>query len=311
MARLPTVRASPYLLLTLTIFMWSLNWVIGRAIVGHVTPFALTFARWLVALAVMLPFVWRDIRAHWPTLRRHWKLVVWFSIWGTGLQNALVYLGLQYTTTTNGVMFNSSMPIMIILLGWLIYRDTITRMQVLGVVTSLVGVFVILTRGDASALAQLSLNKGDLLVIGGIAFWATYTVFARLKPPELPGIVMLACCGCVGLVILLPFFVAEMVFFDGRMQLTLPALGAMLYVGIFATFVAYVFWNRAVAEVGSNIAGIFIHLMLVFGSLLAWIFLGERIHTFHMVGIALILTGIALTSRRRAAVPAPGRELRR
>jgi drug/metabolite transporter (DMT)-like permease len=302
MPRLPTVRASPYLLLTLTIFMWSLNWVIGRAIVGHVTPFALTFARWLVAVAVMLPFVWRDIRAHWPTLRRHWKLIVWFSIWGTGLQNALIYLGLQYTTTTNGVMFNSSMPVMIILLGWLIYRDTISRMQVLGVITSLLGVFVILTRGDAAVLTQLSLNKGDLLVIGGIAFWATYTVFVRLKPPDLPGIVVLACCGCVGLVILLPFFVAEMMFFDGRMQLTLPALGAMLYVGIFATFVGYVFWNRAVAEVGSNIAGIFIHLMLVFGSLLAWVFLGERIHTFHIVGIALILTGIALTSRRRAAL---------
>ena len=133
MQRRIAFHASPYLLLSLTSFFWSLNWVIGRAMVGHVTPFTLTFIRWTVAVAVMMPFAWPGIRAHWPLIRRNWKVIAWLGFWGTGLHNAFAYVGLQYTTATNGVILNSSIPIMIILLGWLIYRERITRMQAMGV----------------------------------------------------------------------------------------------------------------------------------------------------------------------------------
>src|ERR1700694_297382 len=117
-------HASPYLLLSLTALFWSLNWVIGRAIVGHVSPFALTFIRWIVAVAVMMPFAGPEIRSHWPVIRRNWKMIVWLGFWGTGLHNAFAYVGLQYTTATNGVILNSSIPIMIILFRWRVYRDT-------------------------------------------------------------------------------------------------------------------------------------------------------------------------------------------
>lgn len=301
-------HASPYLLLSLTSLFWSLNWVIGRAIVGHVSPFTLAFARWVVAVAVMLPFAWPQIRAHWPAIRRHWRTIVWLGAWGTGLHNVFAYLGLHYTTATNGVILNSSIPVMIILLGWVVYRDTITRVQALGVAISIVGILAIITRGDLSVLAQLELNKGDLIVLIGMVLWAAYTVFLRMKPDELPGLAMLACCGMVGVALLLPLSVAELVFFDGVVEFNYATVAAMLYVGIFPSFVGYVFWNRGVAEVGSNVAGIFVHLMPVFGALLAWLFLGERIQLFHIAGIALILAGITLTTRGHRAVPEPGPE---
>jgi drug/metabolite transporter (DMT)-like permease len=299
---------SPYLLLSLTALFWSLNWVIGRAIVGHVTPFALTYIRWIVALALMLPFAWPAIRAHKDVIRREWKMIAWLGFWGTGLHNVFAYSGLQYTTATNGVILNSSVPIMIIVLGWLIYRDTITRLQSLGVAISMLGVFAILTRGDPGVLANFQLNKGDVIVVVGMVFWAAYTVFLRHKPVGLPGLALLACCATVGVALLTPLFVIEMVFLDGRIELTPATLAAMLYVGIFPSFVGYIFWNRGVAEVGPNISGIFMHLMPVFGSLLAWLFLGERIQLFHIVGIALILSGITLTTRGRRAEPEPGPE---
>ena len=218
------------------------------------------------------------------------------------------YLGLHYTTATNGVILNSSIPVMIIILGWAIYRDTITRAQAVGVAISLAGILAIISRGDLSVLAQLELNKGDLIVLTGMVFWAAYTVFLRMKPAELPGLALLACCGIVGVTLLFPLFVVEMAFFGGRMEFTPATVAAMLYVGIFPSFVGYVFWNRGVAEVGSNIAGIFVHLMPVFGALLAWMFLGERIYLFHIVGIALILAGITLTTRGKRAEPEPGPE---
>ena len=301
-------HASPYLLLSLTSFFWSLNWVVGKAIVGHVSPLAFTFSRWLVAIAVMMPFAWPQIRAHWPVIRRHWKTIVWLGFWGTGLHNAFAYVGMQYTTATNGVILNSSIPIMIIVLGWLVYRETITRVQTLGVAISLVGILAIVTRGDLTALASLSFNKGDLIVLAGMVFWAAYTVFLRMKPAELPGLALLACCGCVGTVLLFPLFMFEMLFLDGRVEFTGGTVLAMLYVGIFPAFVGYVFWNRGVAEVGPNVAGIFVHLMPAFGAFLAWLFLGERIYLYHLAGIALILAGIALTTRGHRVVPEPGPE---
>jgi drug/metabolite transporter (DMT)-like permease len=298
-------RASPYALLSVTSFFWALNWVIGRAVVGTISPLTLTFIRWVVAVAAMMPFAWPLIGAHWPLIRREWRTLAWIGFWGTGLHNAFAYVGLQYTTATNGLMLNSAVPVMIVLTGWILYRDTITRLQALGVAISLGGVLAILTRGDAAALADFSLNAGDLIVLAGMVFWAVYTVLLRRKPAELPGLAMLACCGSFGALLLAPLSAAELLFLGGHVAFTPASVGAMLYVGIFPSFIGYVFWNRAVAQVGANVAGIFIHLMPVFGSLLAWIFLDERIHAYHLAGIGLILGGIYLTARRGHVPVAP------
>jgi drug/metabolite transporter (DMT)-like permease len=194
---------------------------------------------------------------------------------------------------------------MIILCGWAVYRDTITKVQAAGVAVSLAGVLTVLTRGDLSVLAGLTLNKGDLIVLAGMLFWAVYTVYLRLKPAELPGLVLLACCGAVGVCLLAPLAIAELAWFGGHVDPTPGAVAALLYIGIFPSFVGYVFWNRGVAEVGPNVAGIFVHLMPAFGSLLAWMFLDERLMPFHLAGIALILAGIALTARGKRPVPVP------
>ncbi len=299
--------ASPYLLLTATSFFWSLNWVVGKALVGTVSPLTLTLIRWVVAVAAMMPFAWPQIRAHWPVVRREWKTIAWIAFWGTGLHNAFAYVGLQYTTATNGVILNSSIPILIILTGWIVYRDTISRPQMVGVLVSLSGVLAVLTKGDPGVLASLRLNAGDLIILVGIVFWAIYTVLLRMRPRELPGLALLACCGTVGILFLVPLSAAELLFLGGKVDFTPASVAAMLYVGTFPSFIGYVFWNRAVSEVGPNIAGIFIHLMPVFGSVLAWVFLGERFRAFHFVGIALILAGVWLTAqgRRDLLPPAP------
>jgi len=297
--------ASPYLLLTATSFFLSLNWVIGRAIVGTVSPLTLTFIRWVVAVAAMMPFAYPQIREHWPVVRREWRTIAWIAFWGTGLHNAFAYVGLHYTTATNGVILNSSIPVLIILTGWLVYRDTITRLQFAGVAVSLAGVLAVLTKGDPAVLAKLRLNGGDLIVMAGMVFWAIYTVLLRMRPRELPGLALLACCGTVGILYLAPLCAAELLFMGGKVDLTPASAAAMLYVGTFPSFIGYVFWNRAVSEVGPNVAGIFIHLMPAFGSLLAWIFLGERFELFHFAGIALILAGVWLTAKGRRELAPP------
>src|SRR5690348_9552164 len=216
--------ASPYLLLTATAFIWSLNWIVGRAIVGHVSPIALTFIRWSIAIVALLPFALPMILANRAIVRRDWKTIVFLAFWGTGLHNTFSYVGLNFTTATNGVILNSATPVIIVVLSWALYRETITRLQALGIAVSMVGVAAIVSRGDLAALATLAINKGDIIVLVGVTFWAAYTVFLRHKPAELPGLALLTCCGCVGLVILTPLVAIEAAFFGGHVELSPPTL---------------------------------------------------------------------------------------
>ena len=106
--------ASPYLLLTLTPFFWACNWIIGRALHSDIPPMAMTFFRWLFAIVILAPFAWPHVRRDWPVIRAHWKTMLVLGAIGVGTHNGLAYLGLNYTTATNGVILNSFIPVMII-----------------------------------------------------------------------------------------------------------------------------------------------------------------------------------------------------
>jgi len=297
-------RVSPYLLLTLTPFFWACNWIIGRGLAHDIPPLAMTFYRWLFALVILAPFALPRVARDWAIVRRHWRVLVPLGAIGIGTHNALAYLGLNYTTATNGVILNSFIPIMIVAMSWLFLRERMSGTRVAGVVVSLTGVLTIVSQGSLSALAAFRLNAGDLIVILSIAMWSIYTICLRFRPRGLDTIAFLFTIACIGELVVLPFYLGEIAF--GRtMVWTLTGFAALVAVALFSSVLAYIFWNRGVEAVGAPVAGLFVHLMPVFGVVLAWLFLDERLSPFHIVGIALILTGIMITSRRTPApVPA-------
>jgi drug/metabolite transporter (DMT)-like permease len=267
---------------------------------------AMTFFRWFFAVLILAPFAWRHLRRDWPIVRRNWKPMVLLGAIGVGTHNALAYLGLNYTTATNGVILNSFIPVMIIAFSWLFLRERLSALQLAGVIISLAGVLTILSQGSMAVLASLELNAGDLLIILSMAMWSAYTIGLRWRPSGLHMLTFLFVLMVIGDLAVLPLFFAELAF--GRhMEVTLANLAALVSVALFASVLAYIFWNRGVEQVGASVAGLFVHLMPVFGILLAWLFLGERLALFHVAGIALILTGIWITSRlgrRPAPLPA-------
>jgi len=289
---------SPFILLTLTPFFWACNWIIGRALASDIPPLAMTFYRWLFALLILAPFALPRVRRDWPLLRANWKVMLLLGAIGIGSHNALAYLGLNYTTAINGVILNSFIPIMIVALSWIFVGQRLAPIQLGGVGLSLVGVLCILSGGSFAALAGFRVNGGDLLIILSMAMWSTYTICLRWRPPKLDMITFLFALCCVGELVMLPFYLGEAAF--GRhIVWSWTAVLALFAIGLFPSVVAYIFWNRGVAQVGAPVAGLFIHLMPAFGIVLAWLFLDERLQGFHMVGIALILTGIWITSRRQ------------
>jgi drug/metabolite transporter (DMT)-like permease len=296
-------RVSPYLLLTLTPFFWACNWIVGRGLAHDIPPFAMTFYRWLFALLILAPFALPRAARAWPTVRRHWRVLVPLGAIGIGTHNALAYLGLNYTTATNGVILNSFIPVMIVVFSWAFLRERMSNARLAGIGVSLAGVLTIISEGSLSALGSFRLNGGDLIVILSMAMWSIYTICLRYRPAGLDTITFLFVIACVGELVVLPFYVGEMTF--GRaMHWTPAAFAALLAVGLFSSVLAYIFWNRGVAEVGAPVAGLFVHLMPVFGVVLAWLFLDERLLPYHIAGIVLILTGIMIASRRTPA-PAP------
>lgn len=296
---MPFRLTHPYLLLTLTTLFWSGNMVIGRAIRGDIPPMTLAFWRWAIALMLVLPFALPHLRTQWPLLRRGWKPILILGALGVGGYNTLAYIALQNTTATNATLLNSFIPIATIALSWAFLKKRLRQAEGLGVALSFIGVATIVLRGDPANLATLSLNIGDLWMLGAVLVWAIYTIGLQWRPGGVHPMLMLAAFTTVGVALLAPAYAWE-VSSGKHINLHAGSFAALLYVGIFPSFLGYIFYNRAVAEVGASTGSLFIHLMPVFGTLLAAIFLHEIPVVYHYAGIAMIFAGIWLTTAKQA-----------
>ena len=287
----------PYLLLTLSVLFWAGNWVIGRALRFDAPPVAITFWRWAIALALLAPFTYLYLRERWHLILRFWKILCVLGLLATVCQHIPFYAGLRHTTATNGALLNATSPIFIALLSVALVGERLSAKGVLGSVISLSGVLTIISRGDPGVLRAFSLNVGDIWVLVGTLAWAGYTVCLRCWPAELDRLSFLTLLAAVGVIATGPLYALEI----ASGQVLRPNASSLLgiaYIGVVATVVAYIFWNRAVQQVGPGRAGPFMYLMLVFTPILSIIFLGERLHLYHLAGAVLIISGIYLTTAR-------------
>ncbi len=295
----------PALLLSLAQLLWAGNFVLGRATHAHIPPVALAFWRWAVALAVLLPFTWREVRAAVPALRRAWPAVLALGVLGVGNFNLLVYVGLQETGATNAALLNSACPAFILVLGPLVGAPRPHGRQVAGILVSLAGVLAIVARGDPQALLGLTFNRGDAWVLAAVLSWALYTALLPRRPAGVPPLALLTVLVAVGLAWISPWYALER---SRGARLTPDALtlGTLAYVGVLASVAAYASWNAGVAAVGVARSGPFLHLLPTFASILAVLLLGEAFRWYHAVGIGLVLLGVRVASGgppRRADPP--------
>lgn len=295
---------TPYLLLTLTPLFWGGNFVLGRGVHEFFPPIALASIRWTLAFLIILPFAWPHVRRDWPVIRQQWPWLVFLGATGAGSFNTLTYIGLNHTPALNALIINSSGPVMIALASFLFFSDRLTLRQVLGIGLSLIGVIVVVSRGDPQTLAALEFNIGDLWVLGAMCVWGVYTAFLR-KRPEIHWLSLAATLFAVAALINWPLHAWEHAYVR-TLTLSTDALLAIGYVAIFPSILSYVFYMRGVQLIGGNRAGVFLHLIPLFGSTLAILILGEQPLWSHAIGFALILTGVTIAARKaRAKAPPP------
>lgn len=274
---------------------WAGNFIVGRAMHDTVPPMAMSLWRWVIALTLVLPFAAPAMRRDFPKYWQHRWRVLGVSLAGVFAFNALVYIGLQSTTASNALLLNSFIPILVVLIAGVFYRQRIRGVQALGLALSFAGVVTILVHGEWTRLATLSFSRGDLVVFCATVSWALYTVWLRGVPAEIDRIGFLGAQIVIALFILIPLCLWE--WMCGSVPTwNLQSIGALIYLGVFPSFIAYLLYNLAVARVGAAQAGMSIHLIPLFGVLLAALLLSETIHGYHAVGIIAIIAGITCAS---------------
>jgi drug/metabolite transporter (DMT)-like permease len=285
-----------YLLLSVMALCWAGNQVLGRAVAGHIPPITFSFLRWSLATVIVVPFALPHVRGDWSVIRSDWRYLTFVGAIGGGLFNTLQYIALNHTTALNSVVLNSTGPIFIAMASFVIFHDRLTVRQAGGTAVSMAGVLGIITKGDLEVLHALTFNNGDLLLLTGMATNGIYTALLRDRP-AIHWLSFLFVLFLVSALVVLPFLMWEIAS-GARMEVTAFTLAAVGYIAIFPSVVAYICLTRGVELIGANRSGIFLHMIPLFGALLAIGLLGEPLRVFHVIGFALILCGVALASRK-------------
>ncbi|HKW81537.1 MAG TPA: DMT family transporter [Casimicrobiaceae bacterium] len=289
-------RFSPATLLTLTSLFWAGNMVVGRAVANAMSPLAFAYWRWVIVVAALAPFCWREVVAQRALLLRSWRMLLLLAVMSTALYNSLTYWALHYTTATNTTLLNSTIPIWVMVASWVLLRHVPPTRPLLGFALSLSGVLVVVVHGHPGALFTLAPNAGDLLMLTALFVWGFYAVLLRYRPAQISPLSYVFITGLIGTVVATPFFLIDHALSPAP-ELSWQALAAIGYFGLFSSLAATLCYNNAVDRVGPVQASLYIHLVPLFGSLMAVAFLDERPGWQHLIGMALILSGIVYARR--------------
>lgn len=291
------MRWTAWLVLIVTLLLWSGNWIVARAVREDIAPGIATVGRILIVLAILLPFAFSGVRRKLGALTgRDWRIIAALGFTGGGVHLGLQWLGLHFTTATSGILYLSTTPVFIMLMSMPLGERVLAK-QWLGVLVSFCGVFLIATRG---APAALSFNIGDLMALASMMMWAGYTVLLRLRRDPLDTTELLVLVCLFGFVFMTPWVAWELVF-NPRLRLDTHGYLAMLYSAIGSFLLAYTGWSYVVKRMGAVRAGVTMHLMPAFGVILSALFLAEYPRWFHFAGIALILAGVTLSSLKASS----------
>ena len=294
-------NTTAYIFLLITTLFWSGNFIVGKAAsLYEIPPFTLNFYRWLFAWAILMPFTFKEIIEKKRYILDNIKLITVLGITSITFFNSIVYYSLNFTNVINGVLMISVIPVMIIFFSWVFNIEKTNIYQITGVIFSLLGVAVIITKAELSILLDLNFNKGDLWMVVAMFSWAIYSVLLKKKKHELSQISLLETIITMGLIFLLPIY-----FIETKMGyyviLDIPFVLILTYVVLFPGLASFLFWIKGIAIIGTNRSGIFLHLMPIFGALMAMIIFKEKFMFFHLIGAVLILIGILLSNKKNYA----------
>ena len=287
-----------YLLLILTTIFWSGNFIVGKAATAYqIPPFSLNFYRWLFAGLILLPFTFKEILNKKHHIINNLGLYVVLGITSITIFNSTVYYSLYHTQVINGILLISTIPVWIIFFSFLLKIEKTNIYQIFGVIFSLIGVMVIITKFDIKIFFNLQFNKGDISMVIAMLSWAIYSSLLKKKKYELSQLSLLQIIIFTGLIFLTPIYILELNY-GYKIIIGTPFILTLIYVVIFPGLLAFIFWIKGISIIGANRAGVFLHLMPLFGSTLAIIIFNEKFMYYHIFGTIFIILGLFLSNKK-------------
>ena len=287
-----------YLILILTTIFWSGNFIVGKAASIHeIPPFSLNFYRWFFAGLILLPFTYKEILNNKKYIFDNIGFFIILGVTSITIFNSVVYYSLYYTQVISGILMISTIPVWIIFISSILNIEKTNIFQILGVILSLTGVIFIITKADLNLIKNLDFNKGDLSMVVAMFSWAIYSSLLKRKTFNISQISLLEIVIICGLFFLIPIYLIE-VSLGNKIVLGIPFYLTLTYVVIFPGLASFFFWIKGISIIGANRAGIFLHLMPIFGAIMAIVIFDEKFMNYHIFGAIFIIAGITLSNKK-------------
>ena len=289
----------PYFLLVFTTLFWGGNVVAGRLAVGEVSPMAVVFLRWFVAFGLLGLFARKQILAEYRKVLPQWPLVMMLGILGYTAFNALYYSAAHHTTGINIAIIQGSTPIVILLMGFLVFRNSMTGLQITGALVTILGVLISASHGDWQVITNLAFNRGDLWLLIASVFYAVYTLLLR-KRPDCSALVFFTAMAAAACLSAIP-----LVIYEAQQGLLIwPSFKGWLliaYIAVLPSLLCQIAYIRSIELIGPGRGSVFYNLVPVFGALLSTLILREPISIYDVLALGLVLGGIFIAERSKPA----------
>jgi drug/metabolite transporter (DMT)-like permease len=281
-----------YLLLLIMPLLFSSNLVIARGMGDSVPPFTLALLRWTLAVLILAPFTLGPLRHYRQRLMGSWRRILLLGFLGMWVCGAGVYLALGLTTATNATLIYTTSPVLVLLIEVVVWRKPLPLGRLAGVILAIVGVAVIVLKGDLAALLRLDLNLGDLGIAAAALAWALYSlVLKNERLAGVPTLTLFAAISIAGVLTLLPFTIVELAV-QGGWPMTRQAWIGIFALALFSAVGAFSLYQYGVKIVGPAVTSCFLYLLPVYGVAMSVVFLGESFRIYHLAGMVLVLVGL-------------------
>ncbi|MFN0305882.1 MAG: DMT family transporter [Burkholderiales bacterium] len=288
-----------YFALILASLLWAGTGIAGKSVFDRISPAGLAFLMWAGGASIGWMIGGREVLAKWPHIIKAWKVMLAIGCMSTSVFFLLVFQAFQHTTANTHALLNSSVPVWVLLINWIVFSRAPRGREIAGFVLSIVGVAAIIFRGDVTNIIALRLNTADLLILLAMLIWS-FHIFLLPFRPALSPMAFLAVTGTIGALVVAPFYAWDLATGVAHPVFTLPVFISIFYVVILRTVLATIVFNIGVDRVGAVRSAPFTHLVPIFGTIGAYFLLGEAVYWYHATGLALVLAGIIVANRRLA-----------
>lgn len=289
----------PALLALSACFFWAGNFVMAKYFQADLNPVAMAFWRWVFALVGMFFVARGHIESALVHIKQNKLLIFSISFLGVSVFNTLVYVATEYTTANHVSLIVTTAPVWVIIASMIFKLEAVNKYKIIGLVFAVLGALSIILQGNILRMFTSQYNYGDVILLGSAVLWAAYTILLKFLPEDLNRLAFLFYIVLFGTIMLFPFYLWEGSV-RGYKGFSWSAVLVYFYLGFFATVISWLAWNKSVKAIGALNTSLLYYSLPVFSAIMAFVFLDEKVKTYHLIGFFLIFVGvyIALKSRK-------------